>query len=307
MKFDVRMPGLTHMPGTPEWSHHLDAPDFRRLAAIVDGLGYETITVPEHLAMPYFELPRLGAYWTHALSTMAFLCGATTNVRIDATVLVLPYHHPLALAKAISTMDVLSGGRVNLSLGVGHAVREFEVLGIPFNERGPRTDEMLEMMKVLWSEDEPAFHGRFYDVDGLAFEPKPVQQPRPPIHVGGNSPRALRRAARHEGWLSNPSRGIVLSEVPEKLEYMRSQPEFAGKEATFEVYWLRFPEDPTPFDFGTAGAAGRAAYRDHILEHVADLQQHGVTKTSLPPAETSSLEEYAEFLQWFAEEVRPVA
>ena len=81
MKFDVRMPGLTHMPGTPEWSHRLSAEEFRRIAATVDELGYDTITVPEHLAMPYFELPRLGPYWAHALSAMAFLCGATANVR----------------------------------------------------------------------------------------------------------------------------------------------------------------------------------------------------------------------------------
>ena len=106
-----------------------------RIAATIDGLGYDAITTSEHLAMPYEEVPRLGPYWMHALSVMAFVSGATKRVRVDASVLVLPYYHPLAFAKALSTIDVLSGGRLDVSIGVGHAMREFEALGVPFAER----------------------------------------------------------------------------------------------------------------------------------------------------------------------------
>jgi hypothetical protein len=134
-----------------------------------------------------------------------------------------------------------------------------------------------------------------------------VQQPRPRIHVGGNSRPALRRAARYDGWLSNPSRGVTLDEVPGKLDYMRAQPEFAGKEHTFEVCWLRFPDEAAPFEFGTAGATRRSAYRDRVLEQVGVLAAHGVTKTGLPTPPTSSLEEQLDFLRWFAEEVLPAA
>jgi probable F420-dependent oxidoreductase len=305
VKFHLPLPGLTRMPGTPEWSHDMDAAQFRQVASAIDALGYDIITVPEHLAMPTFELPRLGPYWMDALSAMAFLGGTTSTVRIDASVLVLPYHHPLALAKALSTIDVLSGGRVSICIGVGHAVREFEVLGIPFEERGPRTDEILEAMHVLWTQDEPEYHGRFYDIDGLAFEPRPVQRPGPPIHVGGNSKPALRRAARHDGWISNPSRGIVLSDLPATLDFIRSQPDFAGKEDTFEVSWLRFPPDVTELDFGRSTPAQRAAFRDFVVEQVAVLREHGVTRTGLPVAQTASGDEFVDYLRWFAEDVRP--
>jgi probable F420-dependent oxidoreductase len=213
MRFDVAFPGNHHIPGTAEWSWTASPADRQRMVREIDDLGFDAISVSEHFAMPYFELPRLGAYWMHALSVLAFVAWATRRVRLEATVLVLPYHHPLALAKALATIDVLSGGRLNVSVGVGHAVREFEVLGVPFSERGARADEILDAMNVLWTSDEPVFRGRFYDIDGLAFEPKPVQQPRPPIYIGGNSKPALRRAARHDGWQPNPT-NFSIDEVP---------------------------------------------------------------------------------------------
>jgi len=281
----------------------LVAPDHQRLAAVIDELGYDTITTSEHLAMPYFEVPRLGPYWMHALSVIAFVAGATNQVRIDQTVLVMPYHHPLALAKALSTIDVLSGGRLNVSIGVGHAEREFEVLGVPFADRGAWTDEMLEAIKILWSADEPEFHGRFFDIDGLAFEPKPVQRPGPPIYVGGNSKPALRRAARHDGWQPNPTH-LPLEEMPPLWDYLRSQPEYAGKEDTFDLCWLPFPAD-TAVDFGGATDTQLSGLRDRILEGVAKLRSYGVTRAGLPQARTQTMNEYVDYLRWFAQEVAP--
>jgi probable F420-dependent oxidoreductase len=272
----------------------------------IDDLGFDAISVSEHFAMPYFELPRLGAYWMHALSVLAFVAGATRRVRLEATVLVLPYHHPLALAKALATIDVLSGGRLNVSVGVGHAVREFEVLGVPFSERGARADEILDAMNVLWTSDEPAFHGRFYNIDGLAFEPKPVQQPRPPIYIGGNSKPALRRAARHDGWQPNPT-NFSIDEVPPLLDYIRGQPEFDGKETTFDLFWLPFPGGGPALQFKAASASDLSSYRDRVLEGVARLDEIGVTRTSLPVPASSSVDEYLDALRWFAQEVSPHA
>jgi probable F420-dependent oxidoreductase len=251
-------------------------------------------------------VPRLGPYWMHALSAMAFLAGATRRVRVDASVLVTPYHHPLQLAKSISTIDVLSGGRINVSIGVGHAVKEFEVLGVPFNERGARTDEILAAMKVLWSEDEPVYEGRYYRIEGLAFEPKPLQQPRPPIYVGGNSDAALRRAARHEGWAPNPT-NFGLDEVPERLDYLRRQPEFAGKDETFDVFWVGTVSGvdvPSP---GSASSAEMGSYRDRLLERLAELSGIGITTVSVVAPATRSADEYLEFLRWFSAEVAPKA
>lgn len=305
MKIQVGLPGNNHLPGSPEWMTRLEAPEHQRIAAVVDELGFHAITTSEHFAMPYWEVPRLGPYWTHALTVLAFVAGATRRVRVDASVLVLPYHHPLALAKAISTLDVLSGGRVDVSVGVGHAEQEFEVLRVPFPDRGAIADEMLDAMKELWSAEEPVFRGRFFTIEGLAFEPKPVQQPRPPIYVGGNSKAALRRAARHEGWQPNPT-DFTVDEIPPLFDYIREQPEYQGKEKTFELCWLGFP-DPAVFnlDFKGASPAELGSQRDRLMEGFSALAAIGITRTPIPLARTTSADEYLDYLRWFAAEVLP--
>jgi probable F420-dependent oxidoreductase len=305
VKIQVGLPGNNHLPGSPEWMTSLEAPEHQRIAAVIDDLGFYAVTTSEHFAMPYWEVPRLGPYWTHALTVLAFVAGATRRVRVDASVLVLPYHHPLALAKAISTLDVLSGGRVDVSVGVGHAVAEFEALGVPFTDRGAIADEMLDAMKELWSAEEPVFRGRFFTIEGLAFEPKPVQRPRPPIYVGGNSKAALRRAARHEGWQPNPT-DFTVDEIPPLLDYIREQPEYRGKEKTFELCWLGFP-DPAVFDldFKGASAARLSGQRDRLLEGFGALAAMGITRTPVPLARTTSADDYLDYLRWFAAEVLP--
>jgi probable F420-dependent oxidoreductase len=309
VRFRIALPGNNHIPPAndhvPEaadWVPSLTAPDFQDVASVIDGLRYDAITTSEHLAMPYEEVPRLGPYWMHALSVMAFVSGATKRVRVDASVLVLPYYHPLAFAKALSTIDVLSGGRLDVSIGVGHAVQEFKVLGVAFDERGAITDEILEATLTLWSEKEPVFHGAHFDIEGLAFEPKPVQTPRPPIYVGGNSKPALRRAARFEGWQPNPTT-FAVEDMPPLLEYLRSQPDFAGKEDTFDLCWVgTIPGVDRPA-FGSLSDRGRAAHRDQILERLAYLETFGLTSTSVPIPVTQSLAEYIEYVTWFSDEV----
>lgn len=305
MKIQVGLPGNNHLPGSPEWMTRLEAPEHQRIASAVDELGFYAITTSEHFAMPYWEVPRLGPYWTHALTVLSFVAGATRRVRVDASVLVLPYHHPLALAKAISTLDVLSGGRVDVSVGVGHAVQEFEALRVPFPDRGAIADEMLDAMKELWSAEEPVFRGRFFTIEGLAFEPKPVQQPRPPIYVGGNSKAALRRAARHEGWQPNPT-DFTVEEIPPLFDYIRGQPEYQGKEKTFELCWLGFPDAAVfNLDFKGASAAQLGSQRDRLLEGFSSLAAMGITRTPIPLARTTSADEYLDYLRWFAAEVLP--
>ena len=304
MKLNVALPGNHHIPGTPPWTWRLSPAEWRRIAATVDQLGFDTLSTSEHFAMPYEEVPRLGPYWMHALSVMAFVAGVTDRVRIDTTVIVLPYHQPLALAKALATIDVLSGGRLNVSVGVGHAVREFEALGVPFHERGARADEILAAMEELWSAEQPVFHGRFYDIEGLAFEPKPVQRPRPPIYVGGNSQAAVRRAVRFDGWQCNPSH-IGFDEVGPVLDYLRSRPEYGPKQDTFDLFWLPSPEMWENGTFAGASPAALASYRDRLLEWFALLASLGMTRNRLPLPDTSSVEEYLDYLRWFDQEVSP--
>jgi probable F420-dependent oxidoreductase len=290
------------VPEAANWVARLEFPDFHRILAAVDELSFDTLTTSEHLAMPYHEVPRLGPYWMDAMSVMAFVAGATKKIRIDTSVLVIPYHHPLPFAKAISTIDVLSGGRVDVSVGVGHAEQEFAVLGVSFADRGAITDETLDAAQVLWTEDEPVYHGTHFNIEGLAFEPKPVQTPRPPVYVGGNSKPALRRAARFEGWQSNPT-NLSIEQMPEQMDYIRSQPEFAGKEDTFDFGWVGTLAGVGKPQFAALGESERRSYRDQIVDGIGKLTALGVTSVSSPMATTQSLDEYLDFVSWFSLEV----
>ena len=115
--------------------------------------------------------------------------------------LVLPYHNPIRLAKAAATLDVLSGGRLILGVGVGAVPPESEAMGSPYAERGAITDEAIAVMKALWTQEEPSFAGQYSRFSGMPFSPKPVQRPHIPILIGGNSRAAIRRAVRlGNGW-----------------------------------------------------------------------------------------------------------
>ena len=132
MRFSTGMPGLDRYPPgfSPEWAMRLSAADFQRIARAADELGYDAVNIPEHILMPDDLAQAMGAHWPHALTAMAFVAGATTNIKVNSCVIVLPYHNPIALAKAVATLDVMSGGRVILTFGVGHAEHEFESLGM---------------------------------------------------------------------------------------------------------------------------------------------------------------------------------
>jgi len=131
VKFSTGFPGQMRYPphlfprGGNHWEERLTASDFQRIARTADELGYDAISVPEHIVMPKDLVPAMGPYWTDAFTVMTFIAGATTNIRVNSGVIVMPYHHPVAFAKAVSTLDVLSGGRVMLTLGAGMARGEF--------------------------------------------------------------------------------------------------------------------------------------------------------------------------------------
>jgi probable F420-dependent oxidoreductase len=319
VQFSLELPGMHRLPGIAQpWSASLRAPDYQRVALAADELGYAAIVSSEHLALPAFEVPRLGAWWPHAWTVMAFVAGATSRLRVDAFVLVLPYHHPVALAKAVATLDVLSGGRVNLSVGAGHAEQEFRVLGVPFDERGAYMDEQLEVMKACWTTDAPVFHGGYFHVEDVAFEPQPVQRPYPPILVAGNSKAALRRAAGHDGWLPNPDRtvenrlsgrpgtpALSIADVPAMLDYIRAQPAYQARRAPFTVSLPIRSHPAAPESFRGASGSDLAGFRDALGQTLAEMAEVGVTDTRLPTPGVTDVEEYLDYLRWAAETVIP--
>jgi probable F420-dependent oxidoreductase len=175
--------------------------------------GIGTIWVGEHVVLfpeyrshyPYAEDGRIpappGSGLLEPLVTLTYLAARTSTVRLGTAMLLLPQRNPVYVAKEVSTLDWLSGGRVDLGIGVGWLKEEFEALNVPWERRGRRTDEYLEVLRTLWVDDTSAFHGETYDLPPCEMFPKPVQQPHPPLHIGGETPAALRRAAtRAQGW-----------------------------------------------------------------------------------------------------------
>jgi probable F420-dependent oxidoreductase len=175
--------------------------------------GIATLWVGEHVVLfeqyassyPYAADGRIpapsGSGLLEPMVTLSYLAARTTSVRLGTAMLLLPQRNPVYTAKEVSSLDWLSGGRVDLGVGVGWLKEEFDALNVPWERRGARTDEYLEVLRTLWCDDTSSFAGETYTLPDCEMFPKPVQQPHPPIHIGGETDAALRRAARvGQGW-----------------------------------------------------------------------------------------------------------
>ena len=169
---------------------------------LAEELGYDSVWVMDHLFNTGYIQERLqDKPYYHPLGTLFYLAATTKKVLLGTSVLVLPYHNPVELAKYTASLDQMSGGRVTLGVGVGAMTEEFQALGIPMRQRASLTNECINLMRELWSSPSPSYHSRRWDFSDLYFSPKPVQKPHIPIWVGGSSPGALQRAATlGDGW-----------------------------------------------------------------------------------------------------------
>jgi probable F420-dependent oxidoreductase len=191
----------------------------RRVSQRAEQLGYVGIWVSDHIVIPESAVDRFGSVFYEPLTVLGFAAACTSTIRLGTTVLIVPYRNPIVTAKVLSTLDVLSGGRVTAGMGVGWTEDEFKALGVPFQERGALSDEYIAVFKALWTQDKPVFHGKYMHFDHIAFEPKPLQTPHIPIWIGGNSKRAIRRAvALGDGW--HPTRPLP-GEVKTGVAYLR--------------------------------------------------------------------------------------
>jgi len=164
---------------------------------------------------------------------LCFLAGRTSRIRLGTNVYLLALRHPFAAARAVQTLDLVSGGRAEIGVGAGWLREEWRAAGLDPRSRGRRLDEALAVCQRLWSESAVEHHGHFYDFAPVAFEPKPLQKPWPPIHVGGDSERALARAARHDGWIGLVETPDAAARFVARLRALRRE---AGREhARFEV------------------------------------------------------------------------
>ena len=191
------------------------AESLTRIAKAVEEREFHTIWVPEHVLMfpeiestyPY-SADGSFPFHTKALppepfTLLAFLAAITSRVRLATGICILPQRNPVYTAKQAADVDVLSGGRLDIGLGVGWLAQEFAALAVPFEHRGSRAGEYIEVMKRLWEEEVSSFEGRFYNLPPSHQSPTPLQKPHPPLFFGGESDAALRRIARFgQGWFS---------------------------------------------------------------------------------------------------------
>jgi probable F420-dependent oxidoreductase len=197
------------------------ADNLAMLARRGEELGYDMVLAGDHIVVPkdidsIYPYTEDGTFpgaasgeYLEQLTLLAFLAGQTQRIRLVTSVIIVPHRNPLVAAKALATLDVLSKGRLTVGIGVGWMREEFAALGLPpFAERGAVTDEYVQAFKELWSSDNPTFTGKYCQFSNITFLPKPIQKPHPPIWVGGESRRAMRRTAQlADGWYpigSNP-------------------------------------------------------------------------------------------------------
>ena len=219
-----------------------------------DRLGYFAVAFPEHLAWPVTDEAPRSVVWYDNFVLGATLAAATSRIRLLFNACVVPYRHPVQLAKSVATLDVVSRGRVVLVAGTGWMRSEFRLLGVSFRERGDRTDDGLRAMKMLWTHPSDSYEGAFVSIPPVHFEPRCVQQPHVPIWIGGNGPRAVRRAVElGDGW--SPLGGTI-DEVARAITDLRTRLEAAGRDPAAFTYGFVLP-------FGDPDATSHAAL-DHV-------------------------------------------
>ncbi len=232
LQFGILPPYRTGVTADPTW--------MAGFARTAEELGFESIYVVEHVVVPvgyaqrypYAETGRMplpdDCAIPDPLELLAYLAAITDRLVLATGILVLPEHNPLLLAKRLATIDALSGGRMRLGIGVGWMQEELEAVGIDFATRGARTDELIDAMRALWT-GEPASHaGEFFSFDQAISRPAPVQPGGIPIHVGGHSRAAARRAGeRGDGF---QPLGLDGAELADRVAVMRAAATAAGRD-----------------------------------------------------------------------------
>jgi len=247
-----------------------DGPGAAALATAADDLGYESIWTVEHVAVPkdyqspypYSPTGKMGGPDDMSIpdpfTWLTYIAAVTTNIKLATGVAILPQRNVIYTAKELATLDQLSGGRVILGAGAGWMKEEFDVLGVPFEDRGKRMDEYIAALRVIWGDESPTFHGEFVDFTDTYVRPQPVNKSIP-IHIGGHTDRAARRAGEIGDGFFPGAQGDVLAH---SIEHMRRCADKAGR-------------DPDAIEVTAGGAMDPAG-----VEALAKL---GVSRVVVPP------------------------
>jgi probable F420-dependent oxidoreductase len=275
-----------------------DAQALVGLAIRADELGFDSVWVHDHVFNVGHVLDRIGGKpYYEPLTVLGFVAARTSRVRLGTSVLVLPYHNAIRLAKTAATLDVLSGGRLVMGVGVGLIQQEMEAMGSAYAQRGAITDESIAVMRALWMQDEPRFEGKHYRFAGMKFSPKPLQKPSIPIVIGGVSRAAIRRAARlGDGW---QPLGMSPEALGQGIATLREEARACGRDAS---------QIPISIAMSMAKArAGRHALGttpDEIIKNAESYARIGV-ETLVISANTGDPNEARAALEMVAREVLP--
>lgn len=280
------------------------------LARRGEELGFAYVGIPDHIVIPRnvqspYPYTEDGAFSGSGhildqLTVASFIAGQTSKIRILTSVLVLPFRSAVLTAKMLSTIDVLSNGRLTVGCGVGWLREEFDAIGAPaFDKRGIVSGEYISCFKELWTSNNPSFAGEYARFADITFEPKPIQKPHPPIWIGGESPAALRRAAKlGDGWFplsGNPRFPIqTVQQLSNALDKIYRYGEKVGRDLTKFDLAYSFPDSFT----------GNA---EQITEHIRAFKTAGVRHLMVGLGATFSapVSDTLERMEYFASEIAP--
>jgi probable F420-dependent oxidoreductase len=281
-------------------------------AVLGDQLGFDAITLPEHLLPPLWpRQPDLSAkYWFDLPTLAGWIASATTSLRLLTSVLVVPYHPPVQLAKALATVDVLSKGRLWCGVGTGWMAAEFRRLGISFEQRGDITDHYLRAMRELWTADAPHYESEHISFSDVSFYPRPVQKPHPPFFIGGTGERPFRRIAElGDGWFPMTATIDGIRHGVDRISAL-----MAALDRDPSELWVGY----TGIGIGTDERVGEMrrhagdtvekenpiSSADEAIDRIARYREAGVTFVSVGTS-WSTAAELQDGLRWFAAEVLP--
>ena len=215
------------VPVSGSWATPANITEIARAA---ERLGYESLWSFQRTLYPADDSIPVPYRSVHdPIAVSGFLAGVTERIRIGIAIVNLPFYSPLLLAKMLTSVDVLSGGRLDAGLGLGWSPDEFTAAGVPMERRGARAEDFLAALRTIWTEDPVEYHGEFYDVPPGRVDPRPVQRPHPPILLGGGAEPALRRAGRlADGWIS--SSRFPAAQVPQAVATIRDAAAQAGRD-----------------------------------------------------------------------------
>jgi probable F420-dependent oxidoreductase len=276
-----------------------DVQSLVQLASRAEALGFASVWVHDHVFNAGHVFRRIGHRpYFEPLTLLSYVAARTERVGLGTSVLVLPYHNPIRLAKTAATLDVLSGGRLILGVGVGAVAPESEAMGSPYAARGAITDEAIAIMKELWTADEPSFAGKYHRFSGMPFSPKPRQQPHIPLLIGGNSRAAIRRAVRlGNGW--HPL-AVSPQTLTQDIRYLQAQAKAAGRDIAEIPVSLSIPLGPS-----TAQRAALGTTPQEMVRTIRAYADVGVQMLAIS-GHTDQLAEILPAMDLLGREVLPV-